>query len=1474
MGKGKTMQRSTNLAWVALSLVLGCTACEEEQNEPTHVLETVIRGRAPFNCSGEVSAYREGSSEPLVSTQTDYTGRFEAKLGIEQGDFIVEASGGTFEDPVSGHTVHADGAKLRAVVLGASVDEASVVVVSPWTEMAVAASSSTQKGTYGRVLAEMTQMLTCGDTGLQGLLTADPAVPTREKPTESLDASALAFLYNGAWSQLASELSIEAGVQPGARITALTLVTLLASDIAEGQISGSKLGKPLRLANDFALPPNILRQRFAQAALHFLESPANKTSVRSAALLDLLRCVSLNGNATFGAKGEPLDTEGPQLTLALPADGAVLAGDHSVVCRAHDVSGLVHFRLDVERDTARIGALVLSGPEPLITGQTGEIKAQMSTHAVADGEAQVVCTAEDRWGNQSSAVAKVVINNHGGNASVSVSPQQDGAVSGSVTITCFCEDPQLEKCVLNASAPEVSGVSLVSEQPNQTVYHWDTTASLDGPRVLVCEDWSRGLGPISRSMEVTVDNVEPGHAEGWVALDGPVRNVRVSAYAYRDAKRGRRLGTVDSEDGSFAMTLADSYRGPVLFEAVASPNIGSVASYRSAVIPDDIALNDGRLTLLWDHYEPGERISPLSINLLSSLAEAHATSLFKVHPAWLEDTTLAGASEQSHRLWGQYLRPRDPVDVRRVPVHPMATDARPQQEEAVLMGLFHVGVSRLAIEYGLEESNMPYALTATKLLDFLRQDLVDTQLDGLGVGLSGAPIKLYMTRYQAMRGEFLRYELASAIRRWLDKEPISSNLRGFNATSFLSEHFSHPGQLLRVISSNGGEIFGSAGREFDLEGPQVAISVENLSRSVLDVNIPVGGEIYILAEASDESGVQSTRAYHNGEPLPANGSQRFERPESVVFVLDTRKIADGPIEIVVQSKDRIGNLATSTIQLTVLNTPPELKLNPMPRYLKPDTPLHIEGTAGGGQVNLLEVHGGTEPVKVPVGQDGSFKVDYPVPCDTISALQVHAWDVAGNETVSENVEVICDNHPPEVTLETSVFRQHFHGRRGDYQPDGTYTIADAPDRTGPGVLFDLKTWGEEEVLLEVYGNRLDYLPEESRGDDLPVLKFRVGDHASGIGTPNEALRVEYRYDFDGLTHLERGWESLPAQSDGSFVLPFSYQTLLSPDLQESIREGKASNFILLCSQADHHTVTLKVTDLAGNSTERPFKFKLAIGWPPVVVADCDFHPAVHALSLAQQNIQVPFIAPAYPALTARVYWALEKSPNSLMSSISLPIALEGGQVSTTAAGRMYTRRYIGDRQVDFQQKGVFTNAYHPLYIERDLTWDGSDIREPLKVGEKTEKEEWTPEGLLAPHTMSVALEPINSPGPSQTGPGKFLLEGQGGVYEATFTMHEPHVDLSGGRYTPRVERHDDTWELVLSKKEGTESHTMHGAFRNPWGDIDHGVVYHHTHRVEDRVLVTGLALKREAISASIAPSVPIPLIVNPSCSTPREHVFQ
>jgi hypothetical protein len=389
---GNVIRRSIDFSACALGALL-MFACGSQ--DPVRISANVPADAGPFSLSGyvlkgpvsgtTVTAYKVHSDlsrgDALASATSDETGFFGLTLPPHNGDVLLVATGGTYAEEAL--PPDEDGKSPRLTLdrefLGVALDvrtgqpaTANVTPVSHWAVHVARFHASRGMDGHSALVDAFAHLNTHfgKGPGIAPALDWETFVPA---PLSSqLTASDRAALILGGLSQLALDLSLEAGVSPGGKVNALSLVDALANDLeADGLFDGHGPNGALALPSDPGVPSArpvplddaTVRLRLAAAIAEFVASPRNTSGLTVPDVGGLVAALSANSDAyLFRSPGTTFDVTPPVLTLAAvpppytsqPAvsftvsadDGPNASGVRSVLARNGDGALLTGSRSD------------------------------------------------------------------------------------------------------------------------------------------------------------------------------------------------------------------------------------------------------------------------------------------------------------------------------------------------------------------------------------------------------------------------------------------------------------------------------------------------------------------------------------------------------------------------------------------------------------------------------------------------------------------------------------------------------------------------------------------------------------------------------------------------------------------------------------------------------------------------------------------------------------------------------------------------------------------------------------------------------------------------------------------------------------------------------------------------------------------------------------------------------------------------
>jgi hypothetical protein len=274
------------------------------------------------------------SGDALAGARTDESGLFGLTLPPYNGDVLLVATGGTYAEEALPPDDEGKSPRLTLdrELLGVAIDvrtgQPAVANVTPASHWAVhLARFHAAHGVEGHsALVDAFAHLNAhfgNGPGTSPELDWETFVPGAL--TSQLTAPDRAALILAGLSQLALDLSLEAGVSSGGKVNALSLVDALADDLeADGLFDGRGPNGPLALPSDPGVPSAhavplddaTVRLRLAGAIAEFVASPRNTSGLTLRDVGGLVAALSANSDAyLFQSSGTTFDVTPPVLTL-------------------------------------------------------------------------------------------------------------------------------------------------------------------------------------------------------------------------------------------------------------------------------------------------------------------------------------------------------------------------------------------------------------------------------------------------------------------------------------------------------------------------------------------------------------------------------------------------------------------------------------------------------------------------------------------------------------------------------------------------------------------------------------------------------------------------------------------------------------------------------------------------------------------------------------------------------------------------------------------------------------------------------------------------------------------------------------------------------------------------------------------------------------------------------------------------------
>ena len=279
--------------------------------------------------------------DTLASGTTDESGAFGLTLPPYNGDILLAATGGTYPEEAlpPGDDGKSRQLTLDRELLGATLDvrtgQPATANITPVSHLAVhLARFHAKHGEDGHpALVEASTHLNAHFGNVPNVSpvldwqTFAPAAPQGGSGVQLTPADRANLILAGL-SQLALNASLEAGLSPGGKVNALSLLSALADDLeADGVFDGIGAKGPLVLPADTGiesatpvpLDGTTVRLTLAAAIADFVTSPQNSSSLTVPDVGGVVAALSANADPSlFRSPGTTFDVSPPSLTVVVP----------------------------------------------------------------------------------------------------------------------------------------------------------------------------------------------------------------------------------------------------------------------------------------------------------------------------------------------------------------------------------------------------------------------------------------------------------------------------------------------------------------------------------------------------------------------------------------------------------------------------------------------------------------------------------------------------------------------------------------------------------------------------------------------------------------------------------------------------------------------------------------------------------------------------------------------------------------------------------------------------------------------------------------------------------------------------------------------------------------------------------------------------------------------------------------------------
>lgn len=311
----------------------------------------------------------------------------------------------------------------------------------------------------------------------------------------------------------------------------------------------------------------------------------------------------------------------------------------------------------------------------------------------------------------------------------------------------------------------------------------------------------------------------------------------------------------------------------------------------------------------------------------------------------------------------------------------------------------------------------------------------------------------------------------------------------------------------------------------------------------------------------DPVGIDIIAVSIDGDYLPSAISPAAT-DETVTVTINTDAYDDGDHILQIEASDLLGNQSINELAVTINNSGILLNLNETPSVTNAAA-VEISGSYETTGTAIESITVNDSPATIQQANN-TFSALF-VLLNGTNTIETVATDNIGNETSVTRI-VDCDRVSPEIETGDD------HGYHQFYIGEGEVTRLVLQDEN-PG--YPLYFTYETTSLNGVPVNKIDLLTA-----GIPFFIFTIDDpEDNGVLTQVEDLSVQMTYYRPGADPTSR--TLTPTEDDAdTFIIPLVTE-YLGDDFYQS-------------DEDDIHTITVRVTDQAGNATAKIFTFKVFV----------------------------------------------------------------------------------------------------------------------------------------------------------------------------------------------------------------------------------------------------------------------------------------
>jgi hypothetical protein len=469
--------------------------------------------------------------------------------------------------------------------------------------------------------------------------------------------------------------------------------------------------------------------------------------------------------------------------------------------------------------------------------------------------------------------------------------------------------------------------------------------------------------------------------------------------------------------------------------------------------------------------------------------------------------------------------------------------------DGLRFGALLAGNSSFTAEKSVENGVDPHRFNQNSSIYFAQVACQDIEADGLLNGLgfinNGGSIGQLALGSETLDTDSYRLELAQHVLNIMSSDRNATGLEVGRFVQFANQY----------AESTAGMFGNEPPQPVDQEGPVITSSTANGAFLKDIVNLPF--------QVTDPLGVDNIQVEINGL------FHSYAQSANPTVTINTLGYTDGPIEVTIIAEDVLNNTSEQTFTFNVDNTSPTIELTSS--RLVNNRTYQATGTyqLQGSPISTVTVNGVPATIDT-TGQTWTAQVLLNSGNNDVELVVTDSVGNIGENTEAVDVDLILPAISPNST----------NARFTTYQ--GQYNLCNYGEFTQTSAANNPLCVSTDNISLN--GTAIDTgLP------NLGYLLIRFGaddPQGAGVFTSRDDLTVEYMYEKGGVEKIS--WTAVPRVAGSSDLLLPVVTEYLGNDWYQTTTD-------------ETHVVTIRVTDLAGNTTTSEWKFRVDVLVPEIVI---------------------------------------------------------------------------------------------------------------------------------------------------------------------------------------------------------------------------------------------------------------------------------